>query len=253
MASRLLRAAGGDPGDVDEHDGQAARAEGVGQRLRPLDHLSDRMDAGRADDALLKVDDEERGIRIEGRQGHGARLSASGWGAGRITSRRGSRQSSASRLSSFDGGGEVVLFLGRQAHLDLSGEPVLPRRAPFLEPRPAGRRERKQGLSPVHRVRRAAHQAGGLERGHDRSHRLRTHALRSRKARGRGGTVPLEAKQGRDLGRPEVSDIRLVAQAAPEFADDGRGVRRTRWTPARFEARRVDRSCRHITYIQDRL
>jgi len=57
----LLGAARRAAGDIDEHDRQAAAAEGVGQGAGAFHHLVDRMRGGEGDDAFLQVDHDEGG------------------------------------------------------------------------------------------------------------------------------------------------------------------------------------------------
>ena len=176
--------------------------------------------AGKADDALLQVDDDQGGFRVERGQCHG--FSSTKFGMGTIGREPHELPSIvAEPLEQFDGLRKLVLFLRRQTRLKSAGQPVLPRRAPFLDPFAAVVCEREEGLSSVRRVRRATHQACALQRGDDRAHRLRAHSLRPGKARRRGGTLLLQAQQHRHLGRCQVANMRLLAQSALQLAYQG--------------------------------
>jgi hypothetical protein len=60
--------------DIDEHDRQAMAAERIGQRASALHHVADRMDGRKRNDAILQVDDDKSGLRINSGDSHGARL-----------------------------------------------------------------------------------------------------------------------------------------------------------------------------------
>jgi len=60
-----------DASDIDQHHRQASALERGGQSRGGGQDAGDGMGGGEADDALLQVDDDERGLRVEGGDGHG--------------------------------------------------------------------------------------------------------------------------------------------------------------------------------------
>jgi hypothetical protein len=86
MASRLLRPARRAAGDIDEHDRQAMSAKGLCQRSDVLHHTVHGMHGRERNDAFLKIDDNERGLRVESGQGHGVFLLVISDGGSRVLS-----------------------------------------------------------------------------------------------------------------------------------------------------------------------
>ena len=70
-----VSAAGRDARHVDQHDWEAVPAEGRGQVRRPLDGVIDGGHPGHGRDSLLRVDHDQRGLGVQGGQGHRAPLS----------------------------------------------------------------------------------------------------------------------------------------------------------------------------------
>jgi hypothetical protein len=64
-ATRPFGAPGCDPGNVDEYDRQATLAKCAQQRDRSLHDVGNGVDERGVDDALLQVDNDEGGARIE--------------------------------------------------------------------------------------------------------------------------------------------------------------------------------------------
>ena len=67
----LFRSARRSSGNVYEHDRQGVSAECVGEGARLSYNLGDRVRSGIGDDALLQIDNDERGLRIYGAYCHG--------------------------------------------------------------------------------------------------------------------------------------------------------------------------------------
>ena len=119
-----------------------------------------------------------------------------------------------------DGRSKLLLFLWGELLLDCCCEPILPCGAAVPEQLLAFPGEGHQGLPPVVRVRRAAHQSCFQQRRDDGAHRLRTHSLSSSQGRYRSRAVFLNAKHNGDLRRPQIALAALFAQLPLEFASD---------------------------------
>ncbi len=199
---RLFRPAGRAARDVHEHDRQTAFAERVGQRARPAHDVAQRVNDGQAREALLQVDDDQGGVRIEPGECH-------------ERSFQGTPSVVDQPLEQRDGGREFILFPCCKPRLDGPAEPVLARRASLADQLPAGVGEREEGLPAVRRIRRAATRPAS-------SSAAMTGAI--------------------DWGRMPSARARLDAVAAPSFSrrsrtDTWEGVRSP--TPACSRRRRL--------------
>ena len=58
-------------GDIDENDGQAVLAKGCDQPDDLFHYTIHRVHGGERDNTLLEIDNDERGLGVEGSYGHG--------------------------------------------------------------------------------------------------------------------------------------------------------------------------------------
>ena len=103
--------------------------EGIYERAGALDDTGDRVDSGRVDDALLKVDDDKSCFIVDCCDWHSVSLLESDLGDWNHRSRKRSIfGKSAKQLESCR---ELLLLLSGELLQDCGGEPILPRGTAF--------------------------------------------------------------------------------------------------------------------------
>src|SRR5580698_5087497 len=149
MTSRLFRASGSTTCHINEYNWETMLPEGIDQRAGALDDTGDRVDRGRVDDALLKVDDDQCCFSVDCCDWHSSLLLGSGSVMDMASRKMSIFGKPAKQLESCR---ELLLLLGGELLQDCGGEPILPRGAALPKQPLAFFAERHQSLAAIVRI-----------------------------------------------------------------------------------------------------